>query len=86
MQWELFAAAATSPAHRVPCLRKEWEEQLITGIQNTRVYTSRRAHANEQINTQLLKWKARTLTRKHTFSQINVYNPVDAALNRIVYA
>lgn len=29
MQWELFAAAATSPAQRVPCLRRESEVEKM---------------------------------------------------------
>ena len=30
MQWELFAAAATSPAQRVPCLQREKEEFSVS--------------------------------------------------------
>lgn len=40
VQWELFAAAATSPAQRVPCLQGEHTHSLSKTLHSLKVHTS----------------------------------------------
>lgn len=45
MQMELFAAAATSPAHRVPCLRKEREgTAYYANLEHTCIHMQESTH------------------------------------------